>query len=390
MSNVTRFHPSTGSLPSIGIVSTFPPTACGLATFAAALARGLETVGVRDIGVVRCGWDGPTDNDHRVVGTLIDGDRDSIADSAAVLNTFDCVFLQHEYGIFGGHDGDDVLRLLDRVEVPVITTLHTIPLEPSPHQKRVLESVIARSDRSITMTMAARDRLLSSYDVHPLGVTTIPHGATLPPPVAPPSARNPTVLTWGLLGPGKGIEWVIDALAAVSDVVPPVRYVVAGRTHPKVFAREGEAYRNSLIERAHRHGVADRVVFDETYRSVPELLDLVCSSHAVVLPYDSSDQITSGVLVDAVAAGVPVISTSFPHSVELLKSGAGVLVPHRDPQAIADALRMVVTRPNVAAAMRSVAAELAPLHSWPNVALRYADVALDLISPAASAVRQPA
>jgi glycosyltransferase involved in cell wall biosynthesis len=198
------------------------------------------------------------------------------------------------------------------------------------------------------------------------------------------------VLTWGLLGPGKGIEWVIDALAAVSDVVPPIRYVVAGRTHPKVAARDGEAYRESLMERARRHGVADRVIFDETYRSVPELLELVCSSHAVVLPYDSSDQITSGVLVDAVAAGTPVISTTFPHSVELLRSGAGVLVPHKDPVAIADALRMVVTRPNVAAAMRSVATQLAPLHSWPNVAQRYTELALDLTQSAPVPIAQSA
>ena len=386
----TRLHPSTGRLPSIGIVSTFPPTACGLATFAAALARGLETVGASDIGVVRCDSDERSTSDHRVVGTLANGDHDSIADAAAVLNTFDCVLLQHEYGIFGGRDGDDVIRLLDRIDVPVITTLHTIPLQPSAHQKKVLEGVIARSDRSVTMTLAARERLLTHYAVHPQGVTTIPHGATLPPPVAPPSPRNPTVLTWGLLGPGKGIEWVIDALAAVSDVVPPITYVIAGRTHPKVAARDGEAYRESLMERARRHGVADRVIFDETYRSVPELLELVCSSHAVVLPYDSSDQITSGVLVDAVAAGVPVISTTFPHSVELLRSGAGVLVPHQDPSAIADALRMVITRPNVAAAMRSVAAELAPLHSWPNVAQRYTELALDLTQMSSNAIRQPA
>ncbi|MBU3717224.1 MAG: glycosyltransferase [Actinobacteria bacterium] len=386
----SRFHPSSGRLPSIGIVSTFPPTACGLATFAAALARGFETVGASDIGIVRCDADGSPVPDHRVVGNLINGDHESIADAAAVLNTFDCVVLQHEYGIFGGHDGDDVLRLLDRIDVPVITTLHTIPLHPSPHQMKVLEGVIARSDRSVTMTMAARERLLSQYSVHPHGVTTIPHGATLPPPVAPPSPRNPTVLTWGLLGPGKGIEWVIDALAAVSDVVPPIKYVVAGRTHPKVAARDGEAYRQSLMERARRHGVTDRVIFDETYRSVPELLELVCSSHAVVLPYDSSDQITSGVLVDAVAAGVPVISTAFPHSVELLRSGAGVLVPHKDPSAIADALRMIVTRPNVAAAMRSVSAELAPLHSWPNVAKRYTELALDLTQMSSNAIRQPA
>jgi glycosyltransferase involved in cell wall biosynthesis len=236
-------------------------------------------------------------------------------------------------------------------------------------------------DYSITMTASARERLLARYEVRPADIVTIPHGATLPPPVASRHASSPTVLTWGLLGPGKGIEWVIDALAEVSDVVPPIRYVIAGATHPKVLARDGEQYRESLAQRAIDRGVADRVVFDQQYRSVPELLDMVSQATAVVLPYDSEDQITSGVLVDAVAAGVPVIATAFPHATELLSGGAGVVVPHRSPTAIADALRNVVTRPNVAQAMRAQAARLATEHSWPCVAAKYLELIEHVVEP---------
>ena len=365
---------NVSSSPSLAIVSTFPPTACGLATFAAALDGGLSNNGVTDIGVVRCAVDSIPVRDDRVITTLEPGRSQSIKEAAVALNSYDCVFLQHEFGIFGGEDGDDVVRLIDHLDVPLVTTLHTIPTRPTNHQRATLERVIGDSDRVVTMTNAARDRLLNFYDVDPLDVVTIPHGATLPPPVAPRPAPVPTVLTWGLLGPGKGIEWVIDALAEVSDVIPQITYLVAGRTHPKVKAREGESYRESLRDRARASGVESRVVFDQIYRDVPELIELVRSSSVVVLPYDSDDQVTSGVLVDAVAAGVPVIATDFPHARELLSDGAGVVVPHRDPQAIARALRTIVTQANVAREMRRRAEELARLHDWTLVAEKYLDL----------------
>ena len=373
--------------PSIALVSTFPPTPCGLATFSSALATGLRQIGVRDIGVVRTSDDDTVSEDPRVVAELKPNDWMSIDSSVHALNSFDCIVLQHEYGIFGGHYGDDVLRILSQVKVPVITTLHTVPVAPNGHQKRVLEDVVSLSDYSITMTMASRERLIAGYDVRPADIVTIPHGATLPPPVASRPASSPTVLTWGLLGPGKGIEWVIDALAEVSDVVPPITYVVAGATHPKVLAREGERYRESLMRRAHDRGVGDRVTFDQQYRTLPQLLDMVSRATAVVLPYDSEDQITSGVLVDAVAAGVPVVATSFPHAIELLSSGAGMIVPHRTPSAIADALRTIVTRPNVAQAMRSEATRLAAEHSWPCVASKYLELAERVVSKHAPSSR---
>ncbi len=373
-------HPGR-DLPSVAIVSTFPPTACGLATFSAALANGFRQVGLHDVGVVRSSDDGSVSSDPRVVVELRPNDWQSIDAAVHVLNSFDCVVLQHEYGIFGGHYGDDVLRILGQLDIPVVTTLHTVPTSPDSHQKRVLEDVVNLSDYSITMTAAARERLLARYEVRPADIVTIPHGATLPPPVASRSASSPTVLTWGLLGPGKGIEWVIDALAEVSDVVPPIKYVVAGATHPKVLAREGESYRESLMRRAEEKEVADRVVFDQQYRTLPELLDMVSRATAVVLPYDSEDQITSGVLVDAVAAGVLVVATAFPHAVELLSSGAGVVVPHRSPRAIADALRTIVTRPNVAQSMRLHASRLAADHSWPCVAARYLDLIEHVVTP---------
>src|SRR5207249_3667521 len=149
------------------------------------------------------------------------------------------------------------------------------------------------------------------------------------------------------------------------------RYLVAGQTHPKVLAADGEAYRNARIEQAWRNGIAASVSFDAAYRDVTSLTSLVQAATAVVLPYDSTDQVTSGVLVDAISAGRPVIATAFPHAVELLGSGAGIVVEHDDPDAMVRALDQVLTHPGVAHAMAAEAARLAPTMGWPVVAAAY-------------------
>lgn len=372
-------HPSLTSRPSFGILSTFPPTACGLATFAAALAQGLSDVGIDDIGIIRIADDDVRVLDDRVVGQLRPYSLESRAKAIKALDSFDFVLIQHEYGIFGGEDGDEVLDILAQLSSPAIVTLHTVPPQPTPRQKMILEAIVELAALTVTMTHIARRRLLSVCDVKRERVVTIPHGATLPRVAAPASTpSSPMALTWGLLGPGKGIEWVIDALALVKDVTPPINYVIAGQTHPKILANEGEKYRNMLKERAEHLGVSSQVTFDPQYRSLPELLDLISEATCVVLPYDSTDQITSGVLVDAVVAGRPVVATAFPHAVELLSNGSGMIVPHKDPSAIAAALRSIATSPDLVDSMSLAAEELAPAHNWMAVAARYVSHASSL------------
>jgi glycosyltransferase involved in cell wall biosynthesis len=252
---------------------------------------------------------------------------------------------------------------------------HTILKNPTSHQRSVLEAVAARADRVIVMSEAASQRLCSGFDIDRRKVATIPHGATVPTNASSVRRGRPTVLTWGLLGPGKGIERVIEAMGSLSDLPGRPRYLIAGRTHPKVLAADGEAYRDARIEQARRNGVADSVSFDAGYRNVAMLTDLVQSAAVVVLPYDSTDQVTSGVLVDAIASGRPVVATAFPHAVELLASGAGIVVPHDDPDALASALRRVLTQPCLAGAMAAEARQLAPDMAWPVVANAYLSLA---------------
>jgi len=237
------------------------------------------------------------------------------------------------------------------------------------------------------MTRTAQRRL-RDYDVDMAKVSVIPHGAHPPAPdvVVDGEQERPTILTWGLLGPGKGIEWVVEAMAQLKDLDPQPRYRVVGKTHPKVLDQDGQAYRTRLEERAAELGVADLVEFDDSYSDRAELQRTIAAAYVIVLPYDSEDQVTSGVLIEAVAASKAVISSSFPHAVELLGGGVGLLVPRHDPDAIAAALRRVLTDPSLHERMVAGAAALAPSLSWTAVGGQYRSLADKLLSSRATAV----
>lgn len=367
---------------SFGFLSTYPPTQCGLATFSRSLMRGLSVPGTGDTaGIVRV-MDGPvTSVAPEVAGHLHVRSASSHLAAAAALNTFDVAVVQHEYGIYGGADGDQVLAVLDEVRIPVVTVAHTVLESPTRHQDQVLRQVIAASDAVVTMTDAARERLIRRYDTEPGKVSVIRHGASprLAVDIPAPAAR-PVILTWGLLGPGKGIEWAIDGLQKLRDLQPAPLYVVAGQTHPRVRLHEGEAYRNALMHRAEAKGVGSLLRFVGSYLDEAALTRLISRADVVLLPYDSREQVTSGVLVEAVAAGKPVVATAFPHAVELLASGAGLVVPQQDGPAIGDALRQVLTEPGLAGRMGAEAERLAPSVLWPAVAAQYRALAGDLLA----------
>ncbi len=362
----------------IGLLSTFPPTQCGLATFTKSLStaisaqRGARAVVVRSVEQPeRLSLDG-------VIGELAFGDHLSQRRAAELLNGCDVAIIQHEYGIYGGDDGAELLQVIRALRVPAVVVLHTVLTDPSAGQRNVLERVLAAASAVVTMTRAARDRLMANYRVEPHKIRVIPHGApATPTDITPVPGR---VLTWGLLGPGKGLEWGVAAMALLRDLDPAPNYLVAGEIHPKVLARDGDAYRDGLRAQADRLGVGEMIQFDTTYRPTEELTKLVATAQVVLLPYDSTEQVTSGVLIEAVAAGRPVVATRFPHAVELLADGVGITVPHRDPQAIAEALRRVLTDATVERRAHLSALEVAATLHWPAVARSYLQLARDLIA----------
>jgi polysaccharide biosynthesis protein PslF len=371
----------------IGMLSTYPPKLCGLATFAAALTSELSRVG--DTVTVVAIDDGDDPSHIATASELVNGSAASVREVARLLSRSDVAVIQHEYGIFGGADGDEILEVLKRLSVPAIVVLHTVPAAPTAHQRFVLERVCDLAARSVVMTSSARSRLERGYTVDTAKIVTIPHGASPPtPPRLISDARDvvrPQLLTWGLLGPGKGIEHVIRALGILAGEGLAVRYTIAGATHPKVFERDGDAYRRMLGDVAAEAGVSAQVTFDDAYRGVADLMRFVALASLVVLPYDSRDQVTSGVLVDAIAAGRPVIATAFPHAAELLSDGAGIVVPHGDPVELARAIRKAVDDRVFLESMSSRARAIAPSLTWRAVAGRYrrlCDELSPMIAPA--------
>jgi glycosyltransferase involved in cell wall biosynthesis len=363
----------------IAMLSTFPPTQCGIATFTQSLASAMAQG--NDVNIIRLNPDEYSKFNSSVIHEH--ASLDDLILTGHVMNSHDVAIIQHEFGIYGGRDGEDLLQILGALRIPAVTVLHTVINAPTLNQRRVMQGIINSSNLLVTMTEIARRNLIRNYDVKPERVRVIAHGSPDLRTALSLNAghRNPRFLTWGLISEGKGIEWGIDALALLKDMDPMPEYVVAGRTHPKVLERDGEAYRNNLIRRAASLGVLGQLTFVDSYLTPEQLAALVSTSDAILLPYDSREQVTSGVLVEALVAGGPVIATRFPHAVEVLTGGAGLLVNHEDPEDIASALRMAITNPRVSESLKMGASEISHSYLWNSVGGAYSELVEELVKP---------
>lgn len=354
-------------------MGTYPPTACGLATFTsnlrAAVASGAPGWEARVVRVLDR-WE-PVPGDE-VVAQWVAGDAESLRRCLIALAPVEAVLLQHEYGLFGGPDGEEVLSLVDALEAPLVVVLHTALLAPSQHQRQILDRVLSAASAVVVQSEAARRRVIDVHGLEDEDVIMVPHGAAANFKGSKlASVPRPTVLTWGLLSPGKGIEHGIAAVARLGTRSAPPWYVVAGQTHPKVLAVEGERYREELKSQARSIGIGHRVRFDGAYRNWPSLRALLRSVDVVLVPYDSRDQVSSGVLVEALASGKPVVATRFPHAEELLAGGAGLAVEHGDIEAMTEALSRVLYEPGLAERMAVAARRVAAPTLWPAVGASY-------------------
>lgn len=350
----------------VAMVSTYPPTQCGIATFARSMANSMNRLG-QDVRILRL-----SDGGTKATNSLIAGNHSSSEDvprSAHLLNGHDVVIMQHEFGIYPGDDGEGVLDLLGEVRVPVVSVLHTVSERPTNRQRRIMQGLLYASNATVVLSNSALESLIRTYDVEMDRTFVIPHGAPdIRGSFRPHNVRmRPRVLTWGLLSEGKGIEWGIAALALLRDIDPMPDYYVVGQTHPKVAARDGHRYRHELGEMAHKFGVSDRVHFVDGYLDNNGLTRLITSADMYLLPYDTQEQVTSGVLAEALVAGGPVIATKFPHAIELLGDGTGVLVKHQSPNSIAEAIRMIIRDPQERRRMRDRSAAKANDLLWPTV-----------------------
>jgi glycosyltransferase involved in cell wall biosynthesis len=221
------------------------------------------------------------------------------------------------------------------------------------------------------MSEAARTRLEQNYDLHDCPTVTIPHGARLSPRTKAVDRTRPIILTWGLLGPGKGLEQGIRAMTGLRYLNPKPLYVIAGQTHPNVLRGQGERYRNYLRDLAADLGVDDMVKFVNSYLTTTDLASLWGTADLCLFPYESREQVTSGALVEALGAGLPVVATRFPHAVELISDGAGQLVDHGDPAGIAAAIERLLTDPRAMAGAQAAVDRVRPAFSWTSIAESY-------------------
>jgi glycosyltransferase involved in cell wall biosynthesis len=362
----------------IAMLGTYPPTQCGIATFTRSLATAISQTG-QDVNIVRLrGNEDPTTN------PMIIADHHSKSDVARTLRTLndhDLVIVQHEFGIYDGDDGVEVLDIVNGITAPVISVLHTVAARPTPGQHRIVQALLNASETVVMLSESALRSLLRSHDVDRKRVKVIPHGAPkLNNPECDAEIRTrPRILTWGLLGEGKGIEWGIEALAQINNIDPLPEYFVVGQTHPNVVKRDGYRYRSHLENLAHKFGVADRVHFMDGYLDSAALARVITSADLYLLPYDARDQVTSGVLAEAMVAGGPVIATRFPHAVELLGDGTGILVDHQNPSDIAEALRRLILEPQTRDYMRARTQIKSAKFLWPSVGTEFSQLAYSII-----------
>lgn len=378
----------------IGVVSTYPPRPCGIGMFSADLRTALLNAAPDDaVDIIAIKRDQAGQDAPEVASEIRQDVRGDYGAAARTLSSrgSDVVLIEHEYGIFGGEAGDYVLALAEKLEQPLVVTLHTVLSAPSVKQAETLRAICRQATLVTVFTETARRMVVGAGIAAAERVRVIPHGApdllvaagrrrvepqpALQPRPAIERLEGRTVLsTFGLISAGKGLELAIAALPSVVALHPKVLYLIAGQTHPEVVKNEGESYRLGLERQVRDLGLTDHVHFLDRFLTDTELAALLFSTDLYVTPYRSREQIVSGALTFAVAAGCPVVSTPYFYAEDLLGSGAGVLVPFEDPEALATAVNDLLDHPETLARARDEASRIGATLAWAQVGAVTLDV----------------
>ena len=366
----------------IAFLGDYVPRRCGIATFTADICEAIAAEFPEAECIVGSVNDRAEGYDYspRVRFEIAEQELDSYRRAAEFLNinNVEVVSVQHEFGIYGGPAGSHLLEFLRDVRKPVVTTLHTVLSEPNAEQRTVMTELDALSTRFIVMAERGREMLETIYGVDPAKIDLIPHGVIDMPFIDSNFFKDEfgvegktVLLTFGLLSPNKGIEYVIEALPAILKRHPHIVYMVLGATHPHLLAREGEAYRQRLERLAVERGVAGQVIFYNKFVTIGELKEFIGAADIYLTPYLNEAQITSGTLAYTFGAGKAVVSTPYWHAQELLAGERGLLVPFRASGAIAEGVNHFLSNPTLMTAMRKRAWKAGREMIWPVVARRY-------------------
>jgi glycosyltransferase involved in cell wall biosynthesis len=366
----------------IAFVGNYLPRECGIATFTTDLCTAVaaEYGEGRLFAIPVNDPDSSYEYPEQVRLELTQEDIGSYERAADFLNYNgnDLVCLQHEYGIYGGAAGRYILALLRRLNMPLVTTLHTVLREPDANQRIVLEEIAQLSDRLIVMSELAAQLLREVYAVPSGKIDVIPHGVPEMHFMDPNFFKDrfgtegkSVLLTFGLLSPNKGIENVIRALPAILARHPNVVYIVSGVTHPHLRKREGERYREELQALAEQLGVTSNLILNNRFVSAEELMEHVGAADIYITPYRHEAQVVSGTLAIALGAGKAIISTPYWHAKELLADKRGVIVPFDNPDAIAESVSTLLENDAERHAMRKRAYLYSRGTTWPKTARAY-------------------
>ncbi|MDD5093312.1 MAG: glycosyltransferase family 4 protein [Dehalococcoidia bacterium] len=385
-------HKRISSISKIAVIGNYLPRQCGIATFTTDICNALAMELKNDQDVVAVAMNdipGGYDYPERVkfsVRANVQADYFRAADYINV-NQYEVTVLQHEYGIFGGPAGSHILHALKALHMPIITTLHTVLQQPSVEQRVIIEEIADYSDRLVVMTHKAIDFLTEVYGIPASRIALIPHGI---PDVSfkQPGIYNDLfglkgkdiILTFGLLGPGKGIETMIETMPAIISKHPEAVYVILGQTHPHVREVDGDAYHYGLQQLVNRLGLREHVLFHNYFVPLDTLVQYLQTAKVYVAPYPNKEQITSGTLSYAVGVGAPVVSTPFWHAEELLAEGRGRIVPFNDPEAMAEGIIELLENDQERNMMRFTAYQHGRSMTWKEVARQYLSLMTDILA----------
>lgn len=377
---------------NVAFLSTYPSRECGLATFTQDLARALDEVDLIDSPKVIAISDSNEYNySDRVIMEISQHDRESYIKAAKEINKSDIelVVIEHEYGIFGGTAGEYILDFAKNLEIPFVTTLHTVLPSPGEKEKEVLKELGKMSSKVVTMAKNTKPILKDVYEMDLSKVEVIHHGV----PYRILESREKlkekhgfsdknVISTFGLLSPGKGLEYGIEAVAKVVEEHKDVVYLILGQTHPAIKKESGEEYREKLIDKVNQLGIKEHVIFIDKYLSKDEIIQYLRLSDIYMTPYLGKDQAVSGTLAYAVGYGRVIVSTPYRYAEEMLSEGRGLLAEFKNADSLAEKLKYVIENPKEKQEMESKTLSLGRTMMWENIAKQYVKMFIDTVEKA--------